>query len=543
MKSRLHDYLLEKRICKLEKLIYNEEELNTNKSSKIHSDLFSDNIKEVKAAINEGQSVDELNEDGYTPLSKICASENPNIAIAKLLLDNGADASTYGSRVNTCLVDAIKVSANVDLIKLLVANSADIGVNKNRNYLVSLALDEGIHDIDILESLIPLSDKNMTGVMQSIIKWYIKNRASNNASTYGALLSYIFSSDIADQYFRRFSFGIYIIQELTYCKTMLLFNSLTDFGVWPFQVSHLDTDEYKVLFSSNEYKKILYNGLLKVLRSNNPILGRMDYFIDNIFVICKKLRQPIDTLLGYLTPEIMSKATVDQIENLLYKCIETKEDVSQFKLILDLSKNVLKSKGDEFTLLERIILITSKRASKEMTLQVIRLIRILHPDFDLELLKEDSFLKSIGAANSSIGSMLAVSHNKLLIDYFVDQGYGGDIRISVSQEEISDEAREALKNDKSITNSEEITKSNKIRRAAAFNNKHMLTDGISYITDDNHPNVTSLFNQFPELVNSEEFYKKAVELSKDSMNARQAVQYIDSHKPEKSDDEFSGYDM
>ena len=112
----------------------------------VKANLFSRKIEEVKAAIDAGQDVNQINDKGQTPLLYACGTKTDTGPIVELLLENGADPTiTINGDRNQCISLAIK-NKNISVIKALALGGVALyNIYKNTDcYLCALIdyLDE-----------------------------------------------------------------------------------------------------------------------------------------------------------------------------------------------------------------------------------------------------------------------------------------------------------------------------------------------------------------------------------------------------------------
>ena len=113
----------------------------------VKANLFSRKIEEVKAAIDAGQDVNQINDKGQTPLFYACGSKTDTGPIVELLLENGANPAIArnGDQRQTCISLAIK-NNNSSVIKALALGGVALyGIYKDTLcYLCALThyLDE-----------------------------------------------------------------------------------------------------------------------------------------------------------------------------------------------------------------------------------------------------------------------------------------------------------------------------------------------------------------------------------------------------------------
>ena len=177
----IKEYFLEKRLRKLEKLV--------NEATDSSTGLFSSDINEVEAAIDEGQDVNQLNDKGQTPLVVACSSKSASSTeIVKLLLDNGADPNIKTKRI-LALGAAIKAKNIENILALIDAGAKTVWGPNSRDSKIAYeeALKSKIFNINVLSALI-LNDDTLEprkikyclfNILYSILT-YVDNIGTNN---------------------------------------------------------------------------------------------------------------------------------------------------------------------------------------------------------------------------------------------------------------------------------------------------------------------------------------------------------------------------
>lgn len=138
----------------------------------VKANLFSRKIKEVKAAIDAGQDVNQINDKGQTPLLYACGSKTDTGPIVELLLENGADPTiTINGDRNQCISLAIK-NKNISVIKALALGGVALhNIYKNTDcYLCALTdyLDEATFS-KVLDKHFSSSTRLYMYILNSII--------------------------------------------------------------------------------------------------------------------------------------------------------------------------------------------------------------------------------------------------------------------------------------------------------------------------------------------------------------------------------------
>ena len=138
----------------------------------VKANLFSRKIEEVKAAIDAGQDVNQINDKGQTPLLYACGTKTDTDPIVELLRENGADPTiTINGDRNQCISLAIK-NKNISVIKALALGGVALyNIYKNTDcYLCALIdyLDEATFS-KVLDKHFSSSTRLYMYILHSII--------------------------------------------------------------------------------------------------------------------------------------------------------------------------------------------------------------------------------------------------------------------------------------------------------------------------------------------------------------------------------------
>lgn len=108
----------------------------------VKANLFSRKIEEVKAAIDAGQDVNQINDKGQTPLLYACGTKTDTGPIVELLLENGADPTiTINGDSNQCISLAIK-NKNISVIKALALGGVALyNIYNNTDFYLRALID------------------------------------------------------------------------------------------------------------------------------------------------------------------------------------------------------------------------------------------------------------------------------------------------------------------------------------------------------------------------------------------------------------------
>ena len=122
----------------------------------ITPNLFSRKFEEVKAAVDAGQNVNQIDDKGRTPLLWASMSNKPEAGqIIEYLLSHRANPNATDRRGTPAIFLAIK-HKNIEAIKAL-AKRVNLGYRHLMKYPIVAAINNEVYDEDTLLSLIPIS--------------------------------------------------------------------------------------------------------------------------------------------------------------------------------------------------------------------------------------------------------------------------------------------------------------------------------------------------------------------------------------------------
>jgi ankyrin repeat protein len=147
--------------------------LNTAlKAEEIHDAIAAGDLNKVKALLEADSALLELKDsNGNTPLNVACGGFKKKPAIAKYLIDKGANVNTKNNNGSTPLhgVCSIGISIEIDLVKLLIFRGADINA---REIYGGTPLRYAIGSLDIASFLIEHgADINATSDNNTILHY------------------------------------------------------------------------------------------------------------------------------------------------------------------------------------------------------------------------------------------------------------------------------------------------------------------------------------------------------------------------------------
>lgn len=104
------------------------------RARRVRANLFSRKIEEVRAAIDEGQDVNQKNDKYQTPLVYACNAKQDTSDIVKLLLANGANPNDEFYN-KPCISMVIRSNNNESLLALVLAGASWYGSDEYRNVI------------------------------------------------------------------------------------------------------------------------------------------------------------------------------------------------------------------------------------------------------------------------------------------------------------------------------------------------------------------------------------------------------------------------
>ncbi len=94
----------------------------------------------VKLLIDNNSNINSKCYDKWTPLHYVCLKITDSIEIAKLLIDCGSLVNELNYRKHTPLYYACLFNGNLELVKLLIQNGADINIKYKEKTILELAI-------------------------------------------------------------------------------------------------------------------------------------------------------------------------------------------------------------------------------------------------------------------------------------------------------------------------------------------------------------------------------------------------------------------
>lgn len=520
-----NELLLEYRVLKLEKMLLNEDETQTRDRKK-KPNIFSKDIDSIKAAIKSGTDINSVDRYGRTPLQVACASKVIDFNLIKYLLDNCANPNIKDKKGNSYVAVFIK-NKQLDLLDIflkynvLPRNSGDNEDPRVRPLIASAILN-GITDKSTLLSLIDdevvtarSAIRNMISVIgeiESKYAWKILNEDVYAAivSKYIAIMN---KHGMIKDYFTSYDNGTdyYIYDEMSLRGTSYLFDAILKYNVWPFICC---SESLQSIAKHHDVLEKIYESALRV--TSSTYVYSIRGFIVDVLAARDVLNKPIDFLAKYLTPQIVASLNVERLYSVIYEAVKS-NNVSLLRAIINGGKDTIKSGEVSHNITRNTIIryVANHTTDEDITKLVLRMLNLMK-DSDSIIITRDYW---------SIGKDLGMSHNRTLIEWFVDRGYGKDIENSVSSSEMSSEAKEALEGDESVARAADLraeydNKLNKQSRLSLAKNELESDRYVRYIT--------AVTERFPEYLSDKDFYNMAKEMSSSSQLANRLVQYLDS---------------
>lgn len=434
--------LLEKRLSRLENLMLERSMLEAVKPN-----IFSKNINAVKAAVEDGEKVNQTDSKGRTPLICLAVSKSPGLGeVASYLLDHGANILAYYNNLNAYELackyhnesvieamlksDAIKNIA--DPFDCLVKYKMYTGQNGDLVALAAAADNQTYKYGDHLELYMAMESNCIT---RSQYEEFITSWIENTTHVPATIRSEAVTKELEN--------GITASMEAFAKKFNILFceNSYT------YIASSMSEDTAETLLSL--YKQAAA-GKLKVY-------GALSIFNINVNVLCKKTGESTDFLGDLYTPAFIKSMLSGDQDKLFYRALN----------------------DDNKNLLQNIVAAKISRDGGDIINSIISLVNPKNKDITRLALR---LLDKSYELNNTDFVRIARCGNKYLIAYFVDKGYGEDLAL---QDRISEVCKEVLAdNDIDIQQTKDSYKGNIDKDYAKISRNILIKDMVNKITHD-----------------------------------------------------------
>lgn len=434
--------LLEKRLSRLENLMLERSMLEAVKPN-----IFSKNINAVKAAVEDGEKVNQTDSKGRTPLICLAVSKSPGLGeVASYLLDHGANILAYYNNLNAYELackyhnesvieamlksDAIKNIA--DPFDCLVKYKMYTGQNGDLAALAAAADNQTYKYGDHLELYMAMESNCIT---RSQYEEFITSWIENTTHVPATIRSEAVTKELEN--------GITASMEAFAKKFNILFceNSYT------YIASSMSEDTAETLLSL--YKQAAA-GKLKVY-------GALSIFNINVNVLCKKTGESTDFLGDLYTPAFIKSMLSGDQDKLFYRALN----------------------DDNKNLLQNIVAAKISRDGGDIINSIISLVNPKNKDITRLALR---LLDKSYELNNTDFVRIARCGNKYLIAYFVDKGYGEDLAL---QDRISEVCKEVLAdNDIDIQQTKDSYKGNIDKDYAKISRNILIKDMVNKITHD-----------------------------------------------------------
>lgn len=434
--------LLEKRLSRLENLMLERSMLEAVKPN-----IFSKNINAVKAAVEDGEKVNQTDSKGRTPLICLAVSKSPGLGeVASYLLDHGANILAYYNNLNAYELackyhnesvieamlksDAIKNIA--DPFDCLVKYKMYTGRNGDLVALAAAADNQTYKYGDHLELYMAMESNCIT---RSQYEEFITSWIENTTHVPATIRSEAVTKELEN--------GITASMEAFAKKFNILFceNSYT------YIASSMSEDTAETLLSL--YKQAAA-GKLKVY-------GALSIFNINVNVLCKKTGESTDFLGDLYTPAFIKSMLSGDQDKLFYRALN----------------------DDNKNLLQNIVAAKISRDGGDIINSIISLVNPKNKDITRLALR---LLDKSYELNNTDFVRIARCGNKYLIAYFVDKGYGEDLAL---QDRISEVCKEVLAdNDIDIQQTKDSYKGNIDKDYAKISRNILIKDMVNKITHD-----------------------------------------------------------
>lgn len=135
-----------------------------NEANESNYNIFSDDIEDVKLAVESGEDINQINDEGLTPLTNAISSDN--YEIVEYLINNNA-VINGSARNKPDLFLAIK-NNNARIASILIENGADVEEEWNGFTTLGYAIKTGFLDQQFFILLIPTTFKSSSSFIKCI---------------------------------------------------------------------------------------------------------------------------------------------------------------------------------------------------------------------------------------------------------------------------------------------------------------------------------------------------------------------------------------
>lgn len=367
----------------------------------IKQNIFSRKFEEVKAAVDAGQNVNQVDEKGRTPLLWACMSDKPEAAeIVKYLLSHRANPDPRNNKGATAIFLAIKRS-NLEVIKAL-APRANLGYRYESDIPLIAAINNNIFDNETLLSLIPAGLISILSENNSLLKYairsvYTSGRIENKTKV--AILDRCV--EVLGNKFCSIINGRDLVYTIS-SNSMIIYNSLIKSKSFPEIVVN---DVYSSRDASVTLRR-LHSLMLLAVKENFKIIN-MKSFLETAASVEEQLRiNPNDSVFSSLpiTKESMLALDNQSFAEFSAYYIE-KSNIEAIRKLVSV-KYPVKGKNANI-ILKSILNVTRAGGSEDVIITSLRLLNhAVNPDY----------------AGSAY--MLGCVTNEYILDWAIDQGLG-----------------------------------------------------------------------------------------------------------------------
>lgn len=391
--------------------------------------MFSRKFAEVKQAVDNGEDVNQKNDKGKTPLMWALTSNKPDSEeIARYLIDHGANVNVGDSRNMAVISYAVKYNHPNVVRYMLDHGGEDLRINSRMSYigagrsntsLLEVAAQNGWPLKDLLILIQPMFFNSVWAyeLLSNVLRTYYKDSspAEKQAFVNHCVNMHLNSVSDKDMAVSNMS-GVTRLNGLEYRSIGKYFrNAIRDAGYVPYlgnmyNRSNLAGNEQEIY----DIARDLISGKLKNTLSTSPFSTFLQYLGD----ACSALNRPslggdvlnqsiIDSMPNDWAWELLDDAIYDGSDSVndMVKLKFKKPSISRMCSIL---KRLAESRA------------TNSDSDRAITRQVCKL-----------LSKYIHFLSFNPGNSSTTGfytlNRIAESHNKYLIDFLIDCGFGQDL--------------------------------------------------------------------------------------------------------------------
>lgn len=451
----------------------------------VKANIFSKKYDEVKAAIDQGQDVNQVDPSGRSAVGRACMSDGPDAArIVQLLLENGADPNSISKGGNNCIFVAMD-AGNIDMIRALIEAGIDTKLRSKKDHFTPFQYAV-YHEIFNRNVLLPLIDENFKSVISSrgaknlltdLSMVFRRGKISN--ALYTEVLNKIYDN-VKDSYEVRDIFdNYYIAADVKKGSTAALVICTNE--------NWLPVSDAKAL--DNETAKVYLNAAKSLDYTNYKY--DLSYAIDFIIELSEKLGESPDWIWDSIDVKSIVDSNDRDHRDVLMGVVDRAIKYNNIDLLNKVAKALNASQAKNLLSVgELIYAVANERATKDTTVAACRILNKL--------------IKSTRDVEPYSTRVIGTSNNRYLIDYAIDKGLG-DRLYTLDPNSRSNTTNAALRDNgysfDGTTDSDIFKRVNAERVRAREEN--IIKSLIRHINNDYFRDAENILRQYPKFLDEQ----------------------------------------